>query len=339
MNQMHSRASLVQLFFALSICLLLSSVAEAACLTPPGTTGLESGNQTLSVTVPNLSAFTELHPIHCAGDMGFVDPGVTPTGAGRAEFVSSSLGYRARTSSNVGGQGSGSGGATVAGSVRYLIRATSGPGYSGPTTVDVSVSMQFDVGGDVTVSGVGSAGGAYQTNVSLRPANSQIGIQLFIGAGSLAAGGTVTLENSTPIDIDQDYILQIAHLQNVTTSFAQGGMGQVGSAASSGEVAISFESEFVLPVSQLTIEYPMVDLLGVPAPSLGNPPQFPTNVPLGSAVPAALLVVLSGTAVAMSRRRIARALRTPDPRHPVPAPRRLHTQPQESATASPRATP
>jgi len=272
-----------------------SSLAEAACLTGPGLTGFESGNQTLSVSIPNTAAFTEVVGTSCTESAGIVSPGSTEFGTGQARFIASSLGYCAQTSSFVGGEGSGSGGATVGGSVRYLVRVNSTPSYSGPAIVSLVVSMRFAASGNVTASGVASAGGVYSTDVHLTPADTPFGaVLLFVAGSGLAPGGSVILENSTPIDIDRDYILQIAHTQNVTTSFAPGPMGDAGSAASSGTVVISFESELALVEPELSVEYPMVALLGVDAPSLGNPLvcQFSSAVPSGGVVPGSILVLL-----------------------------------------------
>jgi hypothetical protein len=274
-------------------CALSSSVAGAACLTGPDLTGLESGNQTLSVSIPNIAAFTQIYGLGCVAASGIVDPGSTEFGTGMARFKTSSLGYRGHTSSLVGGMGSGAGGASALGSVRYLVRVNSTPSYTGPTTVSFVVSMQFDVSGSISASGVAAAGGSYTTTVHLKPADVQFGgVQLFIGSSALAPGSSVILQNSTPIDIDRDYILQITHVQNVTTNFSTGPMGESSSAASSGTVAISFESELAVLDSELSIEYPMVGIQGVPAPSLGNPPIFSTILPLSGAGVIALMVLL-----------------------------------------------
>ena len=47
---------------------------------------------------------------------------------------------------------------------------------------------------------------------------------------------------------------------------------------------------------ELSVEYPMVGIQGVPAPSLGNPPVFPAFVPLVGAAGVVLLVLLMGSA-------------------------------------------
>jgi hypothetical protein len=283
--------------------LLGPSLAEAACLIGAGLTGLESGNQTLHVSIPNASGASQGYGISCAGSSGIVDPGATEFGTGLARFKTSSLGYRLYTSSIVGGMGSGSGSAIALGSVRYLVRVNSTPSYTGPTTVSLVVSMQFDVSGSISASGVASAGGSYDTEVSLKPADVQVGgVVLFIGGSALSPGGSSILQNSTPIDIDRNYVLQISHNQAVNTTFATGAMGEPGSAASSGTVAMSFTSELALLDAELSIEYPMVGLLGVPAPSLGNPPVFSVIVPIGGAVGTVLMVFLM-TRVAMSKLR------------------------------------
>jgi len=103
----------------------------------------------------------------------------------------------------------------------------------GPTTASLEVSMQFDVSGSVSASGVASAGGTYSSEISIRPADTPSGsVQLFIGGGDLSPGGSVILQNSAPIDLDRDYVLQISHTQHVTTSFSQGQMGESSSASS-----------------------------------------------------------------------------------------------------------
>lgn len=287
----------VSAILVLGLCSVGSSVAEGACLTGAGLTGLESGTQTLSVSIPNMAAFTSLFGISCMESTGTVSPGSTQFGTGEARFIANSLGYRAYTSSLAGGSGSGSGGATVLGSVRYLVRVNSTPSYTGPTTVSLVVSMQFDVSGSVSASGVASAGGTYSTEVSVKPADTQFGaVQLFTGGSGLSPGSSVILQNSSPLDIDRDYVLQITHVQNVTTNFAPGPMGEAGSAASGGTVAISFESNLALIEPELSVEYPMVGIQGVPAPSLGNPPVFPVFVPLVGAAGVVLLVLLMGSA-------------------------------------------
>jgi hypothetical protein len=136
-------------------------------LTGPDLTGLESGSQTLSVTIPNLSAFVELYGISCTGSSGLVSPISGALGTGFAQFETSSLGYRGHTSSIVGGAGSGSGGSSALGSVRYLVRVNSTPSYTGPTAVSLVVSMQFDVSGSMSIGGTSPEIGSRTDNSTL----------------------------------------------------------------------------------------------------------------------------------------------------------------------------
>lgn len=251
--------------------------AEADCLVGPDKTGLEVGNQTLSVTPLNSSPFTSVFPPSCMESSGLVDPGATSGGTGQARFISNHLGYRGYTGAITGGDATGSGSAVALGSVRWLVRVTSLPGYSGPSAVDLELSMLFDVSGSIMVSGAASAGGSFNTDVTLKPADTQIGaVMLFNGNGALQGGTPTLLQATIPVDVDRDYELQISHNQSVQVVASSDPMGAgIGTAASSGTVAISFASALVVPSGDLVVEYPMVDLLGVPAPSLGNPPVFP----------------------------------------------------------------
>lgn len=277
-----------------------ASAAGAQCLTGGGATGFESGSHTLSVSIPNSPTATQLVGINCESGFGVVGPLTKINGAGEARFVATPLGHRSHTALLVGGDGTGSGGASVLGSARYGVRATPTPSYTGPLVVDVDVTLQADVSGSVSVSGVGSAGGTYSTEVSLRPLDSQIGVVLFVGNNALSPRGSFQLTNSAPIDVDRDYVLQIVHTQNVSASYAPGPMGVASSASSDGIVALSFETTLSVADPDLAIEYPMVGILGGPAPSLGNPPPFPEALPIGDwarVIAALSLALLGGLAV------------------------------------------
>lgn len=251
-----------------------------ACLSGAGATGFESGNHTVSVTLPNSPTSTQLVGPSCSEGFGLVAPGQIANGTGQARFVANPSGHLAHSSVFVGGVGTGTGLASVGGSARWVVRATPTPGYAGPASVDVVVTLQADVSGSTSASGVASAGGTYDIEVSLRRADSALGVILFVGAGSLAPGGTSLLQQSATLDVDFDYVLQISHSQNVQASFSSGSMGQASSAASSGTVALSFETVLDAPQPELAIEYPVVDLLGVDPPALGQPPSFPAPIPL-----------------------------------------------------------
>jgi len=78
-----NRTGIARSLFAIIVLGLGStgpSAAWAARLKGLDLTGLESGSQTLSVTIPNISAFTEIFGISCFANAGHVNPGSTDFG-------------------------------------------------------------------------------------------------------------------------------------------------------------------------------------------------------------------------------------------------------------------
>lgn len=90
------------------------------------------------------------------------------------------------TSTSSGGESTGTSYANAGGSVRWIMRVESQPGYAGPATIDVDLTGLIDVNGSVQVSGFGSAGGTYNSEYSIRAADPVIGTILLVGNGALA---------------------------------------------------------------------------------------------------------------------------------------------------------
>jgi len=276
--------------------LALSTASGAACLTGSGSTGYEAGNQTISVTIINHSADTQIFGVTCEPNSGFVDPGQTQNGAGRAEFVADYSGYSLRSSISAGGQVTGSAGASALGSARWVVIIESLPGYAGPATVDIDFTAFIDISGSIAVSGPGSAGGTFSSEYSIKPADQQFGGEILVtGSGQLAGVSPDTIQVTTSVDVDREYVIQIDHIQNVTVSVGTS-MGNYGSAASSGASRLSFGVEispsFLDPL--LSVYYPIQDLPGVDPPVPGGAPDFPSVPALPPAAIALLVAAFAG---------------------------------------------
>jgi hypothetical protein len=135
-----------------------ASGAAATCLSGTGFTGFEVGGHTLFVGSASDSLTSSCLPISL-----FLEPGILAGETGRAEVTASQMGYSQGAAVSIGGQVSGGNAASVLGSVSYVFRVESLPGYSGPGTTDISLDVLLDVSGGLQASGIGSSAAASYT--------------------------------------------------------------------------------------------------------------------------------------------------------------------------------
>jgi hypothetical protein len=307
-----NRGALQQWVLVLA-CMALAAAphpAAADCLTGTGSVGMETGNQTLAVTLKNFPAAQQNPPAVCGPSLGVVDPGVLGASSGIAEFQTDSLGYSAQAAVTSGSLLNGSCAATVAGSVRFTLRVVSQPGYTGPSTVDLDLAILVGATGSGSASGVNSSfAGTYASDGSIKEAGG-LGTSLY-HAGGATATATPTLYTPTySARVDRDHIVTFPlSIQVSALSAFDTGTGTIGSAASAGEVRISWSAHIASGFEDpdLAVEYKMVSALGLDPPETGKPPALPSDpvrVPALQGIFVLLLpITLVVTAMWAARRR------------------------------------
>ena len=288
----------VSILPAVFLCGFLCALeADADCLTGAGSTGFESGSQTYIVALMNSPTNSSVEGSTCTPNSGWTDPGVSSQGTGRAEWATGYGGYSMQTFVSTGSGSNGTSSASVGGAARWVFRVNSLPGYAGPNLIDIDLTALLDISGSISVSGTASAGGTYDSEWSIRRADSQFGaVILLVGHGALYTATPGTLSHTTTIEIDTDYVLQIVHQQNVSAgAWPAPQSGAIGSAASTGASRLSFaidvDTAYQDPL--LEVYYSIQALPGVDAPFPGSAPEIPivaaTAVPTASRLGVALL--------------------------------------------------
>jgi hypothetical protein len=279
---------------------LFALEADADCLTGAGSTGFESGSQTYVVSLMNSPTNSTIEGSTCTPNWGWIDPGMSTQGAGHVEWVADYGGYSMQTSVSTGGESTGTSYASTGGTASWVFRVDSHPGYAGPTSIDIDLTALLDISGSISVSGAASAGGTYQSEWSIRRADTQFGaVILLVGNGALYTASPGMASGAATIEIDTDYVLQIHHQHQVLAGASvDSETGVIGTSASSGTSRLSFAIDVDAADQDplLEVYYPMQAIPGVDAPFPGSAPEFPivaaAAVPMSSHLTIALLCLV-----------------------------------------------
>jgi hypothetical protein len=266
---------------------LLPCLARADCLSGVGSTGFQSGTWTLSVTLPNSATVSEIEGTLCEPNDGVIGPLTAGTGAGTSGYIADYGGTHAYVSVLSGGLQVGTGGASSGGTAAWTVRVESQPGYAGPSQIDIVLTAEVFVSGSAEVSGAGSAGGTYQSEILIRPAAGGPATILLVSNGALAGASHSYPTATATVNIDTSYVIQLFQ-SAVATAAGQPDpiSGDIGSAAAGGAISQSFgigiDPAYADPL--LTVHFPIEDEPGGFAPFPGSAPILPTiGVPAVSA--------------------------------------------------------
>jgi len=259
---------------------------------------METGSQTLSVTLKNMNPDTVIQGVVCGPHSGLVDPGIAGANTGRAEFATDSLGYSAHASVVSGPDAQGQSGAFAGGSVRYAVRVVAQPGYAGPATVDLEIPIYFDASGSGTASGIGSSfAGTYSSDGSIKEDGAALGTYLYQASGATNGASATFITPTHSVEVDTDYIVQFPlAVQVMAYSGVDPHTSTFGSAQSSGTVRISWDAVIAAGFEDpdLSVEFEMVSgSLGLAPPSVGDAPPLPSEAAVVSSLGGSGALVLS----------------------------------------------
>ena len=243
--------------------------AASACLAGPQATGFAWGPITLGASLKSGEADSFTSAETCGpGTAPAVDL-VSNNGVGVVETSGGANGLytHAESITSANPPFVGTGRATAASSLGILFRLATTPAYTGTGTEEVNYAVRIAGTGEGLANGPGaSTGGTYSVDVD---------IVLLDGAGTklLALGGAAlqtydTLRTgSLSVAVDTDYVFTISHLQQLQTSGGYDGT-TFGSGSSSSMITTTFGLGLPASAEGVTLEFPMVDALGLTPPIL-----------------------------------------------------------------------
>ena len=204
------------------------------------------------------------------------------TGADSAAHLADYEGTNISVTISTGGTQVGGGGSSSGGIARWTVRIESEAGYSGPSTLDIDLRAQVVVNGDVMLSNPSTGGDTCQSELSIVPAAGGLATILLTSSGALTAGSPSYPVETTSVEVDTDYVVQVVPFAQVSASGNPGQMGgPIGTASSWGTIEQSFGIGVNAASSDplLSVKLPVEDEPGGYAPYPGSAPLFPVPAP------------------------------------------------------------